>query len=81
MNSKNVYNKRFFGDLRARIFADNELEKQARHYASMIIDDKDLCMLSCSENQRDKSAHNSNLITFQKILNFRELIYKNKKDF
>ncbi len=68
--SKNLFDWCFAG-----IVADGGSAKQSRHYASMIIDGEDLCILSRSGDRRAKSAHNGNLITFHKILNFRDLIY------
>ena len=68
--SKNLFDWCFAG-----IVADGGSAKQSRHYASMVIDGNDLCILSRSGDHRAKSAHNGNLITFHKVLNFRELIY------
>ena len=68
--SKNLFDWCFAG-----IVADSGSAGQARSYASMIIDGDDLCILSRSGDQRAKSAHNGNLITFHKVSNFRELVY------
>lgn len=59
----------------AGLVAVGETVKQARHYASMIIDNDDLLVLSRSGNQQAKSAHDGNIITFHRIQNFRELVY------
>ena len=48
---------------------------QARHYASMVIDGDDLHVLSRSGDERAKSAHDTNLITFHTIHDFRKLVY------
>ncbi len=48
---------------------------QARHYASMDIDGDDLVILSRSGDERAKSAHDGNLITFHRVKNFRDLVY------
>ena len=48
---------------------------QGRHYASMAIDGDDLHVLSRSGDQRAKSAHDGNLITFHTIRQFRKLVY------
>ena len=48
---------------------------QARHYASMVVDGPDLHVLSRSGDARAKSAHDTNLITFHTVEEFRGLIY------
>ena len=48
----------------AGLVAIGETEKASRHYASMIIDGEDLCILSRSGNRHAQTAHNGNLITF-----------------
>ncbi len=50
-------------------------EKASRHYASMVIDGRDLLILSRSGDQNAQNAHNGNLITFHKIEFFRRLAY------
>ncbi len=50
-------------------------DNAARHYASMIIDDDDLHVLSRSGDERAKTAHDGNLITFHTVKNFRGLVY------
>ncbi len=49
--------------------------KQSRHYASMVIDGDDLVILSRSGDERAKSAHDGNLITFHRVRDFRRLAY------
>lgn len=49
--------------------------REARSYASMAIDGDDLLILSRSGDQRAKSAHDGNLITFHRLKKFRTLIY------
>jgi hypothetical protein len=49
--------------------------KQARHYASMVIDGDDLHVLSRSGDAQAASAHNGDLITFHTIPRFRDLVY------
>ncbi len=68
--SKNLFDWCFAG-----IVADGGSAGQSRHYPSMVIDGDDLCILARSGDQRAKSAHNGNLITFHKVENFRQLIY------
>lgn len=59
----------------AGIVAKGEVEKASRHYASMIIADDDLHILSRSGNLRAKSPHSTNMITFHKVEKFRDLVY------
>lgn len=68
--SKNLFDWCFAG-----IVAQGDSAGQARSYASMVIDDKNLCILCRSGDRRAKSAHNGNLITFHEISNFRNLTY------
>jgi len=49
--------------------------RQARHYASMVIDGEDLHVLSRSGDHRAATAHDGNLITFHTVKRFRELVY------
>jgi len=49
--------------------------KQARHYASMVIDGEDLHILSRSGDAEAYSAHDGNLITFHTVAHFRRLVY------
>lgn len=49
--------------------------KQSRHYASMTICEDDLYIVSRTGDGRNQSAHNTNLITFHTISNFRKLVY------
>ncbi len=48
---------------------------QGRHYASMVIAGEGLLVLSRSGDHRAKNAHDTNLITFHTVKNFRELVY------
>ena len=59
----------------AGVIAIGSSPKQARHYASAVIDGDDLHVLSRSGDERAVSAHDGNLITFHTIRNFRELSY------
>ncbi len=47
--------------------------RQARHYASMVIDGADLHVLARSGDARAANAHNGNLITFHTVPDFRSL--------
>jgi hypothetical protein len=68
--SKNMVDWCFAG-----VVAQTDSPKQARHYASMDFDGGDLVILSRSGDERAKSAHDGNLITFHRVKNFRELVY------
>lgn len=59
----------------AGIVARGDDPRQARHYASMVVDGTDLHVLSRSGDHRARSAHDGNLITFHTIRNFRDLVY------
>jgi hypothetical protein len=59
----------------AGIVAMGGSPRQARHYASMVIDGDDLHVLSRSGDDRAASAHNGNLITFHTVRGFRGLVY------
>ena len=49
--------------------------RQARHYASMVIDGEDLHISSRSGNEKAKSAHDGNFVSFHTIKHFRDLVY------
>jgi len=68
--SKNMVDWCFAG-----VVAITPSPKQARHYASMDIDGDDLVILSRSGDERAKSAHDGNLITFHRVKSFRDLVY------
>lgn len=59
----------------AGLVAAGDTPRQARHYASMIVDGDDLHVLSRSGDSRAKTAHDGNLITFHTVRDFRRLIY------
>lgn len=59
----------------AGIVATGATEVESRHYASMAIDGDDLVVLSRSGDDKAKSAHDGNMITFHRIKNFRSLVY------
>lgn len=61
--------------LMAGIVAIGQGPRQARHYASMAIDGDDLVVLSRSGDERAKSAHDGNIITFHRVEQFRSLVY------
>jgi hypothetical protein len=68
--SKNMVDWCFAG-----LVAVGPAENAARSYASMAFDGDDLVVLSRSGDERAKSAHDGNIITFHRIANFRELVY------
>ena len=59
----------------AGVVARGDTPRQARHYASMVIDGEDLHVLARSGDNRAKTAHDGNLITFHTVSRFRELVY------
>ena len=59
----------------AGLVAVGESPRQARHYASMLIDGDDLHVLSRSGDARAKDAHDGNMITFHTVSGFRQLVY------
>jgi len=59
----------------AGLVAIGPVERGSRHYASMVIDDDDLHMLSRSGDRRARSPHDGNLITFHTVRDFRKLVY------
>jgi hypothetical protein len=59
----------------AGLVARGETENCARHYASMAIDEDDLVVLSRSGDRDALNPHDTNLITFHRISDFRALIY------
>jgi len=68
--SKNMVDWCFAG-----VVAIGASPKQSRHYASMAIDGNDLVILSRSGDEEAHSAHETNMITFHRVKNFRNLIY------
>lgn len=59
----------------AGIVAAGKTEKQSRHYASMAFDGDDIVIASRSGDENSATAHDTNLITFHRVKNFRSLIY------
>lgn len=52
-----------------------DTEKESRHYGSMCIRGNDLCILSRSGDKDAFSPHNTDMITFHVVKDFRDLIY------
>jgi hypothetical protein len=59
----------------AGLVAAGPVERASRHYASMAVDGEDLVILSRSGDERARSAHDGNLITFHRVRDFRGLVY------
>lgn len=59
----------------ATMVSIGEKVKESRHYASMVIDGDNLCIVSRSGNEKAYSAHDVNLITYHIVKDFRLLIY------
>ena len=59
----------------AGLVAVGPTDHSARHYATMIIDGDDLCIVSRSGDENAKTAHDGNIVTFHRVRNFRSLIY------
>ena len=59
----------------AGMVAEGATPRQSRHYASMVIDGDDLLVLSRSGNEKARSAHDGNLITFHVVRGFRDLVW------
>lgn len=59
----------------AGLVAKTDNPRQARHYATMVIDGENLCILSRSGDARAKNAHDGNIITFHTVRHFRKLVY------
>jgi hypothetical protein len=59
----------------AGLVATGKTPRQARHYASMLVDGDNLLVLSRSGDHRAHGAHDGNIITLHTVKNFRELVY------
>ncbi len=59
----------------AGMVAIGETENCSRHYASMAIDNDDLIILSRSGDLQSRNSHDTNLISFHRLKDFRSLIY------
>jgi len=68
--SKNLVDWCFAG-----MVAHGDSEKQSRHYACMAIDGDDLVITSRTGDKDTRSAHNTNISSFHRVKNFRELVY------
>lgn len=68
--SKNMVDWCFAG-----VVAIGATQKEARSYAAMDFDGNDIVILSRSGDPNSYSAHETNMITFHRVKNFRDLIY------
>ena len=59
----------------AGLVAVGPTDHSARHYATMIIDGEDLCIVSRSGDERARTAHDGNIVTFHRVRDFRSLVY------
>lgn len=59
----------------AGMVAIGPTDHSARHYATMIIDGDDLCIVSRSGDEHARTAHDGNIVTFHRVRNFRSLVY------
>ena len=59
----------------AGVVAYGPSDHSARHYATMIIDGNDLCIVSRSGDLHARTAHDGNIVTFHRVRNFRELVF------
>ena len=68
--SKNLVDWCFAG-----LVDSGKTQRQARHYASMTAVGEDLLIVSRSGDGDAKDAHNTDIVTFHRIRNFRRLAY------
>lgn len=59
----------------AGLVAVGPSENGARNYATMIISGDDMFIVSRAGDERSKTPHDNNLVTFHKITDFRKLVY------
>ena len=59
----------------AGLVAVGPTDRSARHYATMIVDGDDLCIVSRSGDEQARNAHDGNIVTFHRVRNFRDLVY------
>ena len=59
----------------AGLVAVGPTDHSARHYATMILDGDDLCIVSRSGDENARTSHDGNLVTFHRVRDFRSLVY------
>lgn len=68
------YSYNCFDWLFAGIVSAGKNLSQSRSYASMAFDGEDLVILSRSGDEHAKNGHDTNLVTFHRVHNFRALV-------
>ena len=59
----------------AGLVAVGPADNGSRHYATMMIDGDNIYIVSRSGDERAKSAHDGDIVTFHKVKDFRSLVY------
>ncbi len=59
----------------AGLVAVGPADNASRHYATMMISGDDLLIVSRSGDERARTAHDGDLVTFHRVKDFRQLIY------
>ncbi len=59
----------------AGLVATGKSVLESRHYAAMAIDGEDLVLVSRSGDEQAHNPHNTNLVTFHRVHDFRSLAY------
>ena len=59
----------------AGLVAIGPADNASRHYATMMISGDDLLIVSRSGDERARTAHDGDLVTFHRVKDFRQLIY------
>jgi len=68
------YSYNCFDWIFAGVVATGKTTLQSRSYASMQFDGDDLLFMVRTGDENTRSAHDTNMITYHKVKNFRELI-------
>ena len=59
----------------AGLVAVGPADNGSRHYATMMIDGDDIVIVSRSGDERARTAHDGDIVTFHRVKDFRKLIY------
>ncbi len=59
----------------AGLVAVGPTDHSARHYATMVLDGDDLLIVSRSGDEKARTAHDGNIVTFHRVKDFRKLVY------
>ena len=68
------YSHNCFDWIFAGVVATGKTYKEARSYATICFDGEDMLVLARSADAETRNGHDTNMITFHKIKNFRSLI-------